>query len=93
MHLRRNFSLLISNKMSYKYQLSLSGLLCHLRHVSLLIFCLHNLSVDVSGLLSPPTLTVSLGFSLLWLIAFALYIEVLLFGCIHVYNHYIFFLD
>ena len=42
--------------MSYRYQLSLTDLLYHLKFVvSLLIFCLADLSIGVSGVLKSPT--------------------------------------
>ena len=44
-----------------RYQLSLSGLMFHLKAcVSLLIFCLNGLSIGVSGVLTSPTITVLL---------------------------------
>ena len=57
-----------------KYQLSL---VCHLRSVSLLIFCLGDLFIAASEMLKSLTIIVPL-FLLLWLLAFALCIEVLL---------------
>lgn len=45
--------------MSYRYLLSPAGLLCHLKHASLLIFCLDALSSDVSEVVEPPTVIVS----------------------------------
>ena len=57
-----------------KYQLSL---MCHLRPVSLLIFCLDDLPIAASEMLKSLTIIVLL-FLLLWLLAFALCIEVLL---------------
>ena len=47
-------------KMSYRYKLGLTGLLYHLKFVSLLIFCLDDLSVGVSGVLKSPTIIVLL---------------------------------
>ena len=47
-------------KMSYRYQLGLTGPLYHLKCVSLLIFCLVDLSIGVSGVLKSPTIIVSL---------------------------------
>ena len=44
--------------MSYRYQLGLAGPLCHLKFVSLLIFCLVDLSIVVSGVLKSPTIIV-----------------------------------
>lgn len=46
--------------MSYRYLLSPVGLLCHLKHVSVLIFCLDALSFDVSEVVESPTVIVSL---------------------------------
>ena len=46
--------------MSYRYLLSPIGLLCHLKHVSLLIFFLDALSFDVSGVVKFPTIIVLL---------------------------------
>ena len=47
-------------KMSYRYQLGLTGPLYHLKCVSLLIFCLVDLSIGVSGVLKSPTIIVLL---------------------------------
>ena len=55
-HLKRMCILLLLDGMLYKYQLSLSVLMCHLRHVSLLIFCLDDLFIDESGVLMSPTI-------------------------------------
>ena len=46
--------------------------------VSLLIFCLVDLSIGVSGVLKPPTIIVLLLIPLSYLLAFALHIAVLL---------------
>ena len=46
--------------MSYRYQLGLTGPLYHLKFVSLLIFCLVDLSIGVSGVLKSPTIIVLL---------------------------------
>ena len=46
--------------MSYRYQLGLTDLLYHLQFVSLLIFCLVDLSIGVSGVLNSPTIIVLL---------------------------------
>ena len=46
--------------MTYRCQLGLTGPLCHLKFVSLLIFCLVDLSVGVSGVLKSPTIIVLL---------------------------------
>ena len=45
--------------MSYRYQLGLTGLLYHLKFV-LLIFCLVDVSIGVSGVLKSPTIIVLL---------------------------------
>ena len=50
--------------MTYRYQLGLTGLLYHLKFVSLLIFCLVDLSIGVSGVLKSPTIIVLLLISL-----------------------------
>ena len=41
--------------MSYKYLLSPTGI-CHLRPVSVLIFCLDDEFIDVCGVLKSPTI-------------------------------------
>ena len=46
--------------MSYRYQLGLTGLLHHLKFVSLLILCLVDISISVSGMLMAPPITVLL---------------------------------
>ena len=46
--------------MSYKHQLSLSSQMCHLILVSLLIFCLNDLTIGISGMLKSPTTIVLL---------------------------------
>ena len=46
--------------MSYRCQLGVAGPLCHLKFVSLLIFCLVDLSIGVSGVLKSPTIIVLL---------------------------------
>ena len=86
--------LLLSDGMSYKYQLTLSFLMCHFKAwVSLLIFFLDDLSIGVTGVLkSIPILLCYCRFPVLWLLAFALYTEVLHVGFIYIYNCYIFFL-
>ena len=48
---------------SYRYLLSPVGLLCHLKHVSLLIFCPDALSFDVTGVVESPTIIVFLSIS------------------------------
>ena len=60
MHLRRMCILLLLDEMSYKYLLSPSGLMHHSGPVSLLIFCLVDLSIAVSGVLKSPTIIVLL---------------------------------
>ena len=53
----------VALRMVYKYQLSPSpGVMCHLWAISLLIFCLGDLSIDVSGVLKSPTVTVNFTF-------------------------------
>ena len=53
--------LLFSDGTSYKCQLSLSGLLCHVKaYVSLLMFSLDDLSIGISRVLKSPTITVLL---------------------------------
>ena len=55
------YILLFSDGMSYKYQLSLSGLVCHVKaYVSLLMFSLDDLSIGISRVLKSPTITVLL---------------------------------
>ena len=71
--------------MSYRYQLGLTGLLYHLNFVfSLLIFCLVDLSIGVSGVLKSPTIIVLLLISPFYLLAFVLHIVVLLYW-VHIY--------
>ena len=53
-HMRRICILLLWVVMLYKSQLSPSGLMCHLKCVFLLIFCLDDLSVDENGVLKVP---------------------------------------
>ena len=62
-HLGRLCILLLSEGMLYKYQLSLSGLMCHLRPVFLLIFCLDDMSIDKIGVLQSPSIIESLYIS------------------------------
>jgi len=61
--------------MSYKYQLSLSGQLYHLKLLFPYLFCLDYLFIGVSGVLK----SLVLYFSFFWLLSFALCIEVLLY--------------
>ena len=56
MHLRKKCNLLFSDGMSYKYQLNLSSLLCHLKLVFPYLFCFDDLSIGVSEVLKSPTL-------------------------------------
>ena len=62
-HLRGKHIVLLDG-MSYKYQLSLSHLVCHLKLCSLLHFCVDDLSVSVSWVLKSPTTIVLLLISL-----------------------------
>ena len=64
MHWKRMCILWLLDGMLYKYQLSPSGLNLSLKAcVSLLIFCLDDLSIDESGVLDPPTIIVLLSIS------------------------------
>ena len=76
--------LLLLGGMFSKLQLSLRSNVSFKACVSLLTFCLDDLSIGISGVLKSPTIIVLLFISLLWLLAFALYIEVLLYW-VHVY--------
>ena len=58
--------------------------------VCLLNFCFDDLSIGVSGIKSPLLLFYCCQFSPLCLLVFALCIEVLLCGCINIYNCYLF---
>ena len=51
---------IVLGEMSYRYQLGLTGLLYHLKFVSLFTFCLVDLSIGVSGVLKSPTIIVLL---------------------------------
>ena len=62
-HLRRTCTVLFLDGISYNYQLNLSGVLCHLKLVSLFIFILDDLSIGVSEVLKSPTITVLLSIS------------------------------
>ena len=63
-HLRRKCNLLFLDGMSYKDQLNLSDLLCHLKLVfPLLIFILDDLSIGVSEVLKSSTIIVLLSIS------------------------------
>ena len=58
-HLRRMCILLHSYRMSYKYQLCPYGLIYYLRPLfPYWLFCLYDLSIDVSGVLKSPTILV-----------------------------------
>ena len=101
-HLRKKVCSLLLGGMSYKYQLTLYGLLCHWKLVCLVIFCLDDVSTGISGeLKSPNTNCAMVDFHmvgnhmdlwsfLLWLLVFALCIEVLLFLCITICNCFTF---
>ena len=78
-HLKRMCILLLSDGILYKYQLSPSGLMCHLKPVSVLIFCLGDLSINVNGVLNSPSIIVLLSISPLCLLTnIYLYTEVYL---------------
>ena len=63
--------MMLSNEVSCKYQLSLSGLNVSFKVcVSLLIFCLDDKNIGISGMLKSSTITVLLSLPPL---AFALY--------------------
>ena len=70
--------LLFLGGISYIYLLNSFVLMCHLSQVSLLTFCLDILFIDVCGVLKSPTIIVLLSISPLYLLMFALCIEVLL---------------
>ena len=84
-HLRKRWNSLFWGEMSCRYQLGLTGPLYHFKVcVSLLIFCLVDLSIGVSGVLKSTTIFVLLLISLSYLLAFALCIEV---SCwVHIYS-------
>ena len=88
-HLRKMCILLFWDRMSWRYQNHVGGLMCHLRlQIHLVIFCCDGLSIGVSGVLNSPAILCYCCFPLLWLLALALCIEVLL--CwLHIYNRYI----
>ena len=93
-YLRRMCILLLLDGMCYKYQLSpIQSNVSFKACVSLLLICLDNLSIDVSGYYILPMFLYYCWFILLWILAFVSYIEMLL--CwVHVYLHcYIFFLN
>ena len=74
--LRGKYILLLSDGMSYKYQLSLSGLMGQLRHV--FINFLSGWSNQQWVVKNPPYYCYLFQFLFLWLLIFTLYIEVLL---------------
>ena len=57
------FSLQVFGLKCSRYQLSPSDQVCHLTTVSLLIFCLEDLSIEVNYMLKSPTMTVLLSVS------------------------------
>ena len=57
MHLKKKCILQFGDGMSSRYQLGLSGPMCHLRLVSLLIFFLDDVSIGVSEVFKSPTIT------------------------------------
>ena len=92
---RKRWNSLFWGEMSYRYQLGLTGLLYHLKGVSLLIFCLVDLSIGVSGVLKSPTIIVLLLISPFILISICLtYCGAPMLGAyIFIILIYIFFLD
>ena len=59
------YILLLWSEMLSRYQLNPFDLVCHLKPVSLLIFCLDDLSIEINGVLKSLTMTVfSLFFTL-----------------------------
>ena len=83
--LRRMCILLFLDEMFYKYLLSLSGLMCHIRSVFPCGFCTWMICPLMNvGCLSPPLLLCYSQSLSLWLLVFALYIEVLLYW-VHIY--------
>ena len=63
-HLRRKCILPLLGGMFYKYQLDLSGVLCHLKLVFPYLFSVWiYLSIGVSGVLKSPTIIVLLSIS------------------------------
>ena len=58
--LRKRWNSLFWGEMFCRYQLGLTGLFYHLKFVFLLIFCLVDLSIDVSGVLKSPSIIVLL---------------------------------
>ena len=93
-HLRRKFILLFLDGMSFNYQLSPSCLMYYLKLVFPYLFSFWMICPLVKvGCQSPLLWLCYCWFPLLWLLAFALCIEVPPVGCINIYNCYIFFLD
>ena len=92
MHLRRKCILLLSDGMPYKYQLSSSGLMCHLRLMfsyclSVRVFC-PLVYVNFPGCYCVTIDFLFYGFQYLSYILRCFYVE-----CIYIYNCFIFFLD
>ena len=84
MPLRRMCSLLLLDGIFYKHQLSSTGLKCHLRLLFPCYFLLDDLSIDESGVLKSPTITMFPSISPFRLLVFASHIEMLL--CwVHIY--------
>ena len=87
--------------MSCSYQFNLTILLCHSRSVSLLTFCLEELSIDVSGMVKSLTIIVFLSdffslyaccysfylfrYSYIW----CMYVKEYFFNCIWSFHHFI----
>ena len=71
-HLRKRSNSLFWGEMTYRCQLGLTGPLCHLKFVSLLIFCLVDLSIGVSRVLKSPTIIVLLLISSFILVSICL---------------------
>ena len=63
MYLGRIYILLLWDGMFYKYQLTIWSMVSLNACVSLLIFCLDDLSIAVSGVLKSPTMIVLLSIS------------------------------
>lgn len=88
--LKRLCILVWGNVVSYRYQLSSTGLLCHLRPIALLIFCLYDLSIeacDVKSLIVIILLSVS---SVYISLVLCFYIFVFYTGCMNVNKHILF---
>lgn len=67
--------------------------MCHVRLLSLLISCLDDLSIGLSGVLKPRYCCVTVDLLFLWLLPCKLYIEVLLCWVLYIYSWYIFLFD